>query len=623
MAQITRQFDEPFSERGTVLPSWFSANVVGLEGRPYLIDDENGSYRRQGVDVVQQRNTSDARDVLLLPQDVWRQMQQSWNFGAGQSNLDRDNALPYRYEDSFGIDPWTQWQISLLPATKKLGDIDYTGKVWVSAVGNYLCVFNGEDVEFFDELEDDSTPVGTVTFSAGEDIIDIANDGLVATALTEDRYIWYVNGPSGTSAKWANHQYSANVTFIEWEKDYLIVGDGNVLRNAIKGQNPAAIYTHPDTAFRWYDACSGSQFIYAVGYVGDRTTIHKIGIKSDGTGLLPGIVAATLPDGEIGTSIDSYLGYIFIGTNKGVRMAQADGNGDLVLGAIIPTSAPVKCFEGQDRFVWFGNSSIDGSYADPDNRFPTDPVCGLGRMDLTTFTITALTPAYANDIYTLDETNKTVQSVATFLDKRVFSVEGSGVFFESDDKVVSAWLKQGTMSFSVEDLKTGLYTQAKWLPVAGSIDLDISYDSEDFERVAEFSTANSVRSDNIPLNGRQFTRLNAAYVLCRCPVNAVSGPTLTRWEVRAVPVKGRASRWTIPIMNYDSVEIDGVVYTRNVRDEFNILLDLAQSGRLFNLQESGQSYQVHAKDFLWQPEKVSTTNVGWQGTFTMIVEEVL
>ena len=622
MAQITRQFDEPFNEQSTGLPSWFSPSVVGLNGKPYLIDNEGGAYRRQGVDVVQQRNTSDARDVLLLPQDVWRQMQQSWHFGAGQSNLDRDNALPYRYEDSFGIDPWTQWQISLLPATERLGDATYTGNVWIAAIGDYLCVFNGEDVEFFDELADDATPVGTVTFSAGNDIVDIANDGLVATALTEDRYIWYVDGPSGTPTKWANHQYGTDVTFIAWEKDYLIVGDGNVLRNAIKSNNPTAIYTHPDTAFRWYSACSGSQFIYVLGRVGDRTTIHKIGIKSDGTGLLPAIVAATLPDGEIGTTIDSYLGYIFIGTDKGVRMAQADGNGDLVLGAIIPTSQPVRCFEGQDRFVWYGNSAISGQYTDIKDRFPTTSVCGLGRMDLSTFTIGPLVPAYANDIFTLDETEKEVLSVTTYLNKRVFSIADSGVFFQSDSKVESAWLKQGTISFSVEDLKTGLYTQAKWLPLRGEIDIDLAYDSGDYERVAEFTVVDTVRSDNVYLDGRQFTRIDPAYVLCRCPDLSTAGPTMTRWEIRAVPVKGRSSRWTIPIMNYDTIELDGVIYNRNVLDELDALMDLCQNGGLFVLQESGRSYQVHAKDFLWQPEKLSANGKGWQGTFTMIVEEM-
>ena len=622
MAQITRQFDEPFSERTGTLPSWFSPSVIGLSGRPYLIDTESGGYRRQGVDVVQQRNTSDARDVLLLPQDVWRQMQQSWHFGAGQSNLDRDNALPYRYEDSFGIDPWTQWQISLLPATEKLADETYTGKVWVAAVGDYLCVFNGEDVEFFDQLADDAAPVGAVTFSSGNDILDIANDGLVATVLAEDRYIWYVDSPTGTPAKWANHQYTTGVTFIAWEKDYLIVGDGNVLKNAVKGNNPTSIYTHPDTAFRWTSACSGSQFIYAIGSAGDRTTIHKIGIKSDGTGLLPGIVAATLPDGEIGTSIDSYLGYVFIGTNKGVRMAQADGNGDLVLGAVIPSNAPVNCFEGQDRFVWFGNSAMNGEYEDVKDRFPTAPVCGLSRMDLSTFTVTALTPAYANDIYALGETEKTVQSVTTYLGKRVFSVEDGGVYFESDDKVKSGWLKQGTMSFSVEDLKTGLYTQAKWLPLAGEIDIDFAYDSGDYQRIAEFTTVGTVRSDNVDLGGKQFTRVDAAYVLCRCPNLSTVGPALTRWEIRAVPVKGRSSRWTIPVMNHDTVEIDGVIYNRDVLEELDNLVSLCQSGTVFSLQESGRSYQVHAKDFLWQPEKLSANGRGWQGTFTMIVEEI-
>jgi hypothetical protein len=622
MAQITREFNEPFSERGLGLPSWFSPSVVGLNGRPYLVDNESGNYRRQGVDVVQQRNTSDVRDVLLLPQDVWRQMQQSWHFGAGQSNLDRDNALPYRYEDSFGIDPWTQWQISLLPATEKLGNADYTGKVWVAAIGDYLCVFNGEDVEFFDQLTDSATPVGTVTFSSGNDIVDIANDGLVATVLAEDRYVWYVDGPTGTPAKWANHQYSTAVTFIAWEKDYLIVGDGNVLKNASKGNNPTTVYTHPDTSFRWRSACSGSQFIYVIGSVGDRTTIHKIGIKSDGTGLLPAIVAATLPDGEIGTVIDSYLGYIFIGTNKGVRMAQADGNGDLVLGPIIPTDEPVRCFEGQDRFVWYGNSAINGQYPDEKNRFPSGTVCGLGRMDLSVATVNPLTPAYANDMYALDETEKDVQSVTTYLGKRVFSVEGSGVFFESDDKVDAAWLKQGTLSFSVEDLKTGLYTQAKWLPLRGEIDIDFSYDSGEYQRVAMFDTVNTVRSDNVYLDGKQFTRVNPAYVLCRCPDLSTVGPTMTRWELRAVPVKGRSSRWTIPVMNYDTIELDGVIYNRDVLAELDYLMDLCQSGGLFVLQESGRSYEVHAKDFLWQPEKLSANGKAWQGTFTMIVEEM-
>ena len=55
MVQITQPFNEPFSLNTTSLPSWFSPSVIGLNGRPYLIDTESGLYRRNGIEVVQQR----------------------------------------------------------------------------------------------------------------------------------------------------------------------------------------------------------------------------------------------------------------------------------------------------------------------------------------------------------------------------------------------------------------------------------------------------------------------------------------------------------------------------------------------------------------------------------------
>ena len=624
MAQITRQFDEPFSTKTTALPSWFSPSVVGIDGRPYLIDTESNMYKREGVDVVQQRNTSDARDVLLLPQDVWRQQQQSWHYGAGQSNLDRDNSLPYRYQDSFGVNPWDQWQLTLLKKTEKQNSAGtFSGDIWLTTQGDYLCVYNGQTIRWYDDLGTSETPVGTTTVSSGNNIISVAEGGLYPTVLTQDRYVWYVTSPSGTPTKWANHQYSANVTFVDWEKDYMIVGDGNVLYNALKSNNPATIYTHPDSNFRWYDAASGNQFIYVLGRVGDRTTIHKVGIKADGTGLNAAIVAATLPDGEIGYSISSYLGYIFIGTDRGVRMAQADGTGDLVLGAIIPTPGHVHAFEGQDRFVWFGKSGMDGSYSDDeDGRFTNSSAAGLGRMDLTTFTVTSLTPAWANDIYTTDADTEEIYSIVTYKNKTVFSVNGYGVYFESTDNVSAGWLKQGVMSFSVEDLKTGLYTQAKWLPLEGEIDIDLSYDSSVYRRVATITTQDSIRTENIDLRGQQFSRVSAVYILVRKDDDATAGPTFTRWELRAVPVKGRASRWTIPIVNHENIEIDETPYNRDVLEEYDRLMSLVESGRIFVLQESARSYQVQAKDFVWQPQKITSNGKAWQGVFTIIVQEV-
>ena len=185
----------------------------------------------------------------------------------------------------------------------------------------------------------------------------------------------------------------------------------------------------------------------------------------------------------------------------------------------------------------------------------------------------------------------------------MFSVEGGGVYFESDNKVPSGWLTQGQMSFSVEDLKSALYQQAKWIPgCAGRLYLDLSFDSTGFARFARLniSSANN-RSDNLALKGVRFSAVQVRFVMNRCPINNAQSPRVTRWELRAAPVKGRASRWEVPVMNYEEIDIEGVKYTRDVTLELDRLMSLIESGTVFTYQESGRSYQVHARDFVWQP----------------------
>lgn len=635
MTQITREFDEPFAGEGSgtpsPLPSYFSPSVVGIAGVPYLIDTESGRYARQSFDVVQQRNTNDSRDLLLLPQDVWRQQTQSWHLGAGQSNLDRDDSLVYRYESSFGIDPWiNKWQYQLLHKTAPLtGTQSLEGELWLTTTDTYLAVVNSAGVYWYDELSVGSASIGSTAPPANYTISDIANDGYIVTFLAYDATksnIYYVTAPGSSPTQWGSANYSLNATFIAWEKDYLIVGDGNILKDAPKSGGATTIFTHPDSSFRWYSAASGNSCIYVLGRLGDRTTIHRVAIKEDGSGLGPAIVAAQLPDGEVGYTIESYLGFICIGTDKGVRIASPNNaQGDLTLGPIIPTSGPVRCFEGQDRFIWYGNQAMDSAYTGAGiantPAFPTT-CSGLGRMDLSATTTSQLTPAYANDIAAMDIPDGVVRSVRTFDNRRVFSIDGEGVFFGTDEHMDAGWLKEGTMSFSVEDLKTGLYLQAKWKPLVGKIGLDLSYDDGDFARLATMQIQGSIRSTNVSMNGNQFSRVNAREVLIRDPAQPLTTPIFTRWELRAIPAKGRAARWTIPIMNYEDIEIDMVKYTRDPLQVLDTLVGLATSGQIFSLQESGQSYQVHVKEYVWQPEKLTINGKAWQGIFTLVVEEV-
>lgn len=621
--QITQPFDEPYNTSTASLPSTFSPSVVGINGVPYLIDTRSGNYRREGFDVVQQRNTDSNRDLLLLPQDVWRQQMQSWHQGAGQTNVDRDDSLPYRFHTSFGVDPWTKWRLSLLPSTSRLyGTSGLTGQTWLTTYDSYLAVVNGTHIYWYDELSVGSVAsAGSTSVNAGHPIVDIADMGAYVTTLHNDGHVYTTAGPGATPVQVSGGAMTG-ANMIAYEKDYLIAGVANKLYDITNGYSSGSpIYVSSLADFRWESAAPGDSCIYVLGGSGDKYVVHRLNIKQDGTGLLPAIVAATLPDGEIGYKIEVYLGFVMIGTNKGIRIAQMGTNGDLTLGPIIPTDAPVRCFEGQDRFVWYGVSSMDGSYSLDDVNFPTAPVSGLGRLDLSVTTTSALTPAYANDICVTDIAASTTRSVITFAGKRVFSLDSGGVWFEADTYMPGGWVHQGTMSFGIEDVKTGLYVQAKWEPLDGEIALDIAYDSTGYVRLASFDQTGSIRSGNVSLDGVQYSRLDSRVALFPGS-NSMATPQFTRWEHRAIPVKGRASRWTIPIFNYEDIEIDMVKYTPNPLTVYQNLINLVESGIIFTLQESGVAYQVHAKDFTWQPEKLTENGKAWQGVFTLVVESV-
>ena len=166
--------------------------------------------------------------------------------------------------------------------------------------------------------------------------------------------------------------------------------------------------------------------------------------------------------------------------------------------------------------------------------------------------------------------------------------------------------------------------QAKWIPnCAGKFYIDLAFDDSGFVRYADLIiTGSSIRSNNISLFGTKFSRINTRYVITRCPIDNTKGPIPTRWELRAFPVKGKASRWDVPVIIADDVDIQGIIEARDPNADKNALVNLVQNGVVFQYQESGQSYQVLAREFVWQPERLSTTGNGWQGTLLMVLEEV-
>jgi hypothetical protein len=105
--------------------------------------------------------------------------------------------------------------------------------------------------------------------------------------------------------------------------------------------------------------------------------------------LTTAITAAEMPVGEIIHKIYYYLGYMMIGTNKGIRAAVvSDQDGSINYGPlIVETTQPCYDFAARDRFVWCA-TGVDGAP-------------GVIRIDLGN-EIETLRFAYANDLYVSD-----------------------------------------------------------------------------------------------------------------------------------------------------------------------------------------------------------------------------
>lgn len=625
--ELTVDFDEPYvgssGSGGSVAP--IPPDQIGIDARSYILDTESNDYRREGVEVVQQRNTTSNRDLLLLPQNVWRHQDESWHLGAGQKNLDREDSLQYRYSRSYGIDPWTKYEVSLLNETENFFALPTLDKT-------FLQVHNDDLVAVWETTSrwwatPASSPVTLALGASSGNAISVTYDGDAVIVLTDVGKVYKMTN-STTSTLYAitppvGGNPVTSATFIAYVKGYLVMGVGNQLWD-VTSTTAKLVYTSPVTGFEWVGAAEGTNAIYLAGGSGDKHLIHRVAVKEDGTGLATAITAATLPDGEIATSIGAYLGYVFVGSTKGVRMATpGNSSGDLVLGALILTEAPVYGFEGQGQFVW-----VTGSYVNPVSDTgavsgcPSTPLSGLYRVDLTAFTVSESTPAYATDLVAVDGAYGTTRSVVTWGDKRVFTVDGEAVYLETDNKMLAGWLAPGRISFSVEDIKTSLYAQMKWEPLEGTVSLDLCADNGSPVRVLNWSIQGTVSSGNIPLNGLQFSRMDARYVLYRDEVDATLGPVVTRFELRARPAKGAASRWYLPILNHEAIDLNGIIEARDVNFEFDRLMSLVTTGKMFALQEGRHVYQCVAVDFKWFPQKLTEQGNGWQGVYVLVCEEV-
>jgi hypothetical protein len=201
---------------------------------------------------------------------------------------------------------------------------------------------------------------------------------------------------------------------MEYVKDRIVMGINNKIYEISSSASslPSPVYTHSDTDIVFSSITASGPAIYVAGYSGTQSSIFKFTLNTAGVmpTLTTAITAAEMPVGEIIHKIFYYLGYMMIGTNKGIRAAVvSDQDGSINYGPlIVETTQPCYDFAARDRFVWCAT----GVAGEP----------GVIRIDLGN-EIEPLRFAYANDLYATGTTgySTTTCAFAGTTDRLVFA----------------------------------------------------------------------------------------------------------------------------------------------------------------------------------------------------------
>jgi hypothetical protein len=118
---------------------------------------------------------------------------------------------------------------------------------------------------------------------------------------------------------------------MEYVKDRIVLTVNNKVYEVAPNATalPTPVYTNPVTTYIYTSITASGPAIYTSGHNGIVSTIQKYTL-SNTSGSMPvltsAIVSAEFPPGEIVYKIYYYLGYMLIGTNKGIRVIRARGS---------------------------------------------------------------------------------------------------------------------------------------------------------------------------------------------------------------------------------------------------------------------------------------------------------
>ena len=582
------------------------------DNRPYV--RETAPFRKDQFD-----NAQEPGEQSLA--GWWIRSQSSFHSGTGIKFFDpatTDEVGHYRFADSKGLNIWTKGQVTLLKSCTEghitTGAIASNGVVqqhmrsikWSTFTGALL--HDEYDVDKI-KVTDPSNPVHFIDYNAGVGVYPvyaICDDGTNAYWMTNKTsgattkltvYGKPLTGDSSSTADefkvFDNSQIISNGV-MEFTKQRLVIcADNKVYECApLVSSTPTLVYTNPSTSHVYTSITSSGPAIYISGYNGSQSTIEKYTLTT-ATGSLPtltsAITAAEMPVGEIIHKIYYYLGYMVIGTNKGIRIAAvSDQDGSVNYGPlIVETTQPVYDFAGRDRFIW-ATTSVAG-----------EP--GLTRIDLGN-ELEPLRFAYANDIYYDDITGHVTTAVCfdgntdpTSTDRLMFSTayaSGNGAVYVEDAATLrtTGYLTTGWIRFGTLEPKNYKRLFGRGDFTYGSMTLEtVDRNGVEYDHITYDSSITPIEvTTSNPATAQEYIAYK--FILARDITTTSLGPTFKGYQAKATIATPRQRVIQFPVYCFD-VETDRfntvTGYEGRAFDRIQRLEEVEESGDVLTWQDLG------------------------------------
>jgi hypothetical protein len=621
--ELTWGIDDPFmSGAPASSEAVFAQFDCAVNGVGFMIDWNDDQL--QGPNTIPLYRYGGQLDAGIRPgeaslsrEDLWRRTISSLHHGTGQRWADRKDSDEFRFRSSKGIDCWTRDRVTLLrDVTQPLTSATVTEMVAVSLVGTRAYLNYNDNgtwkvaaVDPSDALNgglSGSTGITLGNASANADAPQLASSGSDVYAIN-NAGAQIMKSVGGITAPAALGSIGSGIAYsIGWAHGHLLVGGGaggRVLFDMTSGTS-VSVTTLADLNTYWLCFAEGQTVIYAAA-VGTNTVTSKIyRITYDPAAATlgaPTLAAPPLPVGEQIRTIFGYLGFLFIGTSRGFRMASESSTGDLTIGPLIPITGGVKSFTALAQFVYFAWANFDATSA------------GIGRIDITTFTDAELVPAYASDLMApvagtvcglvaADNANVTVNAPRVWF---AATGTGGGIFVQhATDFVASGTLDTGLVGYDLSEQKDLSALDLRTEPLAGTIEVQVSGDEGTFNSIDIQSTAGSAGM-YMPTRHIGASRHELRLVFTRG--STTTAPVMSSVTMLAYPAVQRGEVWTLPFIIQDDV-VDNLGYPQHVEfwTQVFFIRNLAIPGTApVTVQFGSESFQAHIADYQTSPIKLN------------------